>query len=56
MISHFDAEMVMRHRQIEIERTIQSYQYRAGQGTMPKQSRIGKASTAISSLIGKGRV
>jgi hypothetical protein len=56
MISHFNAEMVMRYRQIEMERTIKSYQYRAARGSMPEQSRISKASAAISSLIGKGRV
>ena len=56
MNSHFDAAMAMRHRQIEMERTLKSYQYRAARDSMPKQSRITKASAAISSLIGKGRV
>ena len=56
MNSHFDAEMATRHRQIEMERTIKSYQYRAAREAMPKSSRINKASAAISSLMGKGRV
>jgi hypothetical protein len=56
MNSHFDAEMAMRHRQIEIERAVRSYQFRAEQVSISKQTSISKASAAISSLIGKGRV
>jgi hypothetical protein len=56
MISHFDAEMAMRHRQIEMERTIKSNQHRVARDSMPKQSHVSKAGAAISSLIGRGHV
>ena len=56
MISHYEATMAMRHRQIEMERKLKFYEYRAARDSMPRTTGIARATTLISSLIGKGRV